>query len=92
MSDPKRMKLETRIEREVHKYFNEVKEHMHDFVHIYFLRNKIQVDKEVLDKILTVVRTGLEDGMFGKLDKFKASFAKELDDYTSTKNPSKKSE
>lgn len=77
-----RNKLETLIERELHRFFSVVTEHVVDFVHVYVLRNKLDLDRPTLLKTLEIVRVAMTDGFQTKIMGFSEGIKKALDLYT----------
>lgn len=87
MDNNGRIKLESNIEREVYKFVRDIKEHMKDFVMIYAMRNNLQVDKEVLQTVLKIADTAVNDGLGSKIEFFKQGISKTLDEVTETEAP-----
>jgi ribosome-associated toxin RatA of RatAB toxin-antitoxin module len=87
MSAILRSKLQTAIERSIHKLVDEVAEHTYDFVNIYIRRNKIELDPNQLKVTLDIVKIAIKDGFLTKLDFFNANIQKALDDYTLEESP-----
>ncbi len=82
-----RNQLETEIEKQTHKFVSKIREHTYDFTHIYAMRNKLGIDKAVLEQVLGIVRTAINDGFMSKVDDFKKDIQKSLDQFTETENP-----
>jgi hypothetical protein len=80
MSD-KRTKLDTAIEREVHKFICEIREHMYDYTHLFCRRNNTGVSHQDLEIILSVAKDGLNDGELSKINNFHDRIKKVLDEY-----------
>lgn len=71
----KKIKLNTVIERTVHRHMGRVREGVHDFVILYLRRNKIEVDRDSLVAILDVVGKAIDAQHMEKVD----HLLKELD-------------
>lgn len=87
MSAILRSKLQTSIERSIHKLVDNVAEHTYDFVHIYVRRNHIDLEPNQLKATLEIVKIAIKDGFLTKLDFFNADIQKALDDYTLEESP-----
>jgi hypothetical protein len=64
------LKLKTQIEKELHGFVNNIKEHMVDYTVLYVRRNMPHIDRDQLTQILDVVRNGIEDSYFTQIDHF----------------------
>ncbi|NDB86488.1 MAG: hypothetical protein EB127_27890 [Alphaproteobacteria bacterium] len=64
------LKLKTQIEKELHGFVTNIKEHMVDYTVLYVRRNMPHIDREQLTQILDVVRNGIEDSYFTQIDSF----------------------
>ena len=64
------LKLKTQIEKELHGFVNNIKEHMVDYTILYIRRNMAHIDRDQLTQILDVVRNGIEDSYFTQIDHF----------------------
>ncbi len=64
------LKLKTQIEKELHGFVNNIKEHLVDYTVLYVRRNMPHIDREQLTQILDVVRNGIEDSYFTQIDLF----------------------
>lgn len=82
-----RTKLDSVIEKDVHKLIFEIKEHVYDFTHLYLRRNKIEIDQQVVETILKVVQLAIQEGELSKIGSFHERIKKTLDEYTGEENP-----
>lgn len=82
-----RLRLNTLIEKEVHKLMFVIKEHVYDFVHLYVMRNKLELDRPTMLKVLEIVKTAMDDGFQSKIDGFNGGISKALDEFTEQENP-----
>jgi len=64
------LKLKTQIEKEMHGFVNNIKEHLVDYTVLYVRRNMSHIDRDQLTQILDVVRNGIEDSYFTQIDSF----------------------
>lgn len=64
------IKLKTQIEKEMHGFVNNIKEHLVDYTVLYVRKNMPHIDREQLTQILEVVRNGIEDSYFTQIDTF----------------------
>lgn len=64
------IKLKTQIEKEMHGFVNNIKEHLVDYTVLYVRKNMPHIDREQLTQILEVVRNGIEDSYFTQIDSF----------------------
>ena len=87
-----RAKLDTVIEREVHRLVRDIREHTYDFTHLYLRRNGIEVDRGQLEKILEVVKVAIDDGEGSKIGMFHERLKKSLDDFAGEENPTQPTE
>lgn len=76
----KRLKLDTTIEKELHKLIDKVAEHTWDFTHLYLRRNGFEIDKQVLETILNVAKLGIMDGYQRQVNFFHDGIRKALDE------------
>lgn len=74
----KRDKLNTTIERTVHKHVQRIKEATIDFTQLYIRRNNIEVDRPSLAAILDIVSQGIDSEHMNKLDVFMSELDKDL--------------
>lgn len=64
-------KLQAAIERELHTFVENIKEHAVDFTVLYVRRNlKDQIDSAQMAKILEIVRQAMDDGFMNTVDSF----------------------
>lgn len=86
MSD-KRVQLDTKIEREVHRLIHTISEGVYDRMQIYVRKNNIPVEPEVLTHLLKTVQVVISEFELKNLDSLHASIKRELDDYVGDENP-----
>lgn len=82
-----RLKLDTAIEREVHRLIKTISEGVYDGVQLYARRNNIPVDPEVLTHILKTVQIVISEHELKNMDKFHDNIKHQLDDYVGDENP-----
>jgi hypothetical protein len=64
-------KLRMAIERELHTFVENIKEHAIDFTVLYVRRNlKDQIDTAQMAKVLEIVRQAIDDGFMNTIDTF----------------------
>lgn len=64
-------KLKMAIERELHTFVENIKEHAIDFTVLYVRRNlQGQIDTDQMAKILEIVRQAIDDGFMNTVDSF----------------------
>jgi hemerythrin-like domain-containing protein len=63
-------KIKTLIEKELHGFIENIKEHLIDYTVLYVRRHKPHIDREQLTEILEIVRGGIDDSYFSQIDKF----------------------
>ena len=81
MSDQDRIKLDTKIEQEVHRLIKNISEGVYDKVQLYARKNNVPVEPEVLTHILKTVQVVISEFELKNIDHFHASIKKELDNY-----------
>lgn len=64
-----RKKLETAIEKQMYDLVRSVREYSRDFTILYIRKNKIEVDRDSLSKVLDVVDMAVADGFQKNIDK-----------------------
>jgi hypothetical protein len=72
----KKDRLNTAVEKSIHRHVQRIKESTVDFVHLYVRRNNIDLDRPTMAKVLEIVSEGLTSEHMNKLD----MFMRELDD------------
>lgn len=87
MSDQDRIKLDTKIEQEVHRLVKNISEGVYDKVQLYSRKNNIPVEPEVLTHILKTVQVVISEFELKNIDQFHANIKKELDNYIGEENP-----
>ena len=86
MSD-ERAKLDTKIEREVHRLIQRISESTYDKLQVFVRKNNYPVDYDVLTSILNTMKIAITEAEMTNMDSFHNSIKKELDDYTGDENP-----
>jgi hypothetical protein len=81
MSDQSRLKLNTKIEQEIHRFIRSISEGVYDRLNIYVRRNEIPVDPDVFNAILTTMQASITEFEMNGLDHFHENIRKELDAY-----------
>lgn len=79
MSSESRLKLDTAIEKELHKLIGRISEHMWDFTHVYLRKNGMEVEKYQLESILNVAKLGIMDGFQRQVNFFHEGIKANLD-------------
>lgn len=87
MSDQDRIKLDTKIEQEVHRLIKNISEGVYDKVQLYARKNNVPVEPEVLTHILKTVQIVISEFELKNIDQFHSNIKKELDNYTGEENP-----
>jgi len=82
-----RAKLDMVIEREVHKFVRDIREHAYDFTHLFIRRNGIEVDHAQVEKILEIVKLAIDDGELSKINMFHERIKGILDEVSGEENP-----
>jgi len=77
----KKIKLNTAVEKTVHKHIDRVREGVHDFVILYLRRNRIEVDRDSLARILDVVGKAIDAQHMEKLDLLLQELDASLNDF-----------
>lgn len=80
MSNP-RVKLDTTIEREVHRLIKSISEGVYDSVQIYARKNNLPVEPEVLTHILKTVQVVITEHELKNIDAFHRNIKNDLDSY-----------
>lgn len=62
--------LETAIEKQVYNYVQVLKESMYDDVMIYLNKKNIDMDRQVADALLQIVKASIETLSISKMDHF----------------------
>ena len=87
MSDQDRIKLDTKIEQEVHRLIKNISEGVYDKVQLYARKNNVPVEPEVLTHILKTVQIVISEFELKNIDQFHSNIKKELDNYVGEENP-----
>lgn len=82
-----RAKLDTTIEREVHRLVKSISEGVYDSVQLYARKNNLPVEPEVLTHILKTVQIVISEYELKNIDSFHNSIKRQLDDYVGDENP-----
>jgi hypothetical protein len=82
-----RVKLDTAIEREVHRLIKNISEGVYDGVQLYARRNNLPVEPELLSHILKTVQIIINEHELKHIDSFHNNIKQQLDDYTGDENP-----
>ncbi len=82
-----RAKLDSVIEREVHKLIREIAEHTYDFTNLYMRRTQPGVDLQQMESILQAAKLGIADGELSKIPFFHERIKKVLDEVVEEENP-----
>ena len=86
MSD-KRIQLDTKIEKEIHRFVQKISESTYDKLQVFVRKNNYPVDYDVLTSILNTMKIAITEAEMTNMDSFHNSIKKELDDYTGDENP-----
>jgi hypothetical protein len=84
-----RVKLDTVIEREVHRLVRAISEGMYDGVQLYSRKNNVPVEPEVLTHILKTVQIAISEHELKNIDQFHANIKQHLDEYVGEENPTR---
>lgn len=82
-----RAKLDTAIEREVHRLVKSISEGVYDSVQLYARKNNLPVEPEVLTHILKTVQVVISEYELKNMDSFHNNIKRQLDDYVGDENP-----
>lgn len=87
MSDQTRVKLDTKIEQEIHRFVQSISEGVYDRLNIYVRRNEIPVEPDVLNVLLATMQASITEFEMNGLDQFHRNIKQELDAYVGEENP-----
>ena len=87
MTDHRRVQLDTKIEKEVHKMVQSISEGTYDKLQMYARRNNLPVDYAVLDQLLSAMKVVITEIEMNSMDSFHSNIKKELDTFTGEENP-----
>ncbi len=87
MTDENRVKLDTAIEKEVHKLVHSISEGVYDRVQLQARKQNLPIEPEVLTHILKMVQISITEFEFKNIDRFHANIKQKLDDYVGEENP-----
>lgn len=90
MSSEQRAKLDTAIEREVHKFIQGISESLYDRLNIYVRRNEVPVDMDVFNALVKTMQASITEFEMKGIDQFHSNVKKELDAYVGEENPTAK--
>lgn len=82
-----RVKLDTAIEREVHRLVRNISEGVYDRMQLYVRSNNLPVEPDVLTHILKTVQVVISEFELKNIDAFHANIKRQLDDYVGDENP-----
>lgn len=82
-----RVKLDTAIEREVHKLIHSISEGVYDRVQLQARKQNLPVEPEVLTHILRTVQIAITEFELKNIDSFHANIKHHLDEYVGDENP-----
>lgn len=77
-----RAKLDTTIEREVHRLVKSISEGVYDGVQLYARKTNVPIEPEVLTHILKTVQIVITEHELKNIDTFHSNIKRHLDDYT----------
>lgn len=86
-ADPQRLKLDTKIESEVHRFVQSISENVFDRLNIYVRRNEIPIEPDVLAVLLKTMQVSITEFEMNGIDKFHAAIKTHLDDYVGDESP-----
>lgn len=81
------LRLNTVVEKALHKLLFQIRENMYDYVHLYIRRNKKDLDHNQVEEVLKIVKLALEEGELTKLPEFIGTISKEVSEFTQLENP-----
>lgn len=80
-------KLRMAIERELHTFVENIKEHAIDFTVLYVRRNlKDQINTDQMATVLEVVRQAIDDGFMNTVDTFLGRIDARINENSSSPN------
>ena len=82
-----RVKLDTKIEREIHRLVQHISESTYDKLQIYARRSNLPIESEVLNTLLQTMKVVITEVEMNSIDSFHRNIKKELDEYTGEENP-----
>ena len=91
MTDELRIKLDTKIEREVHKLVQNISENVLDRLNIYVRRNESPIDMDVFDALMKTMQASITEFEMNGIDQFHRNIKQELDAYVGEENPTEQS-
>jgi hypothetical protein len=75
------------IERELHTFVENIKEHAIDFTVLYIRRNlKDQINTDQMAKVLEIVRMAIDDGFMNTIDSFLSRVDSKINENSSSPN------
>ena len=82
-----RVKLDTAIESEVHRFVKLISEGVYDRVQLQARKENLPIEPEVLTHILKTVQIVISEYELKNMDAFHNSIKRQLDDYVGDENP-----
>ena len=87
MADDNRIKLDTAIEKEVHRLVHSISEGVYDRVQLQARKENLPIEPELLTHLLKMVQVSITEFEFKNIDRFHSSIKQKLDDYVGEENP-----
>ena len=78
----KRQKLETQIEKQLHNFVEECREHAVDYAVLAAKKKHRHLDREQMSIVLDLLKEGTSDGYFQGIDRFMKKLDAALTEYT----------
>jgi hypothetical protein len=82
-----RVKLDTKIEMEVHRLVNSISEKTYDRLQLIARKQQLPVEPHVLDQLLKTMQVIISEIEMNNIDTFHANIKSELDAYVGEENP-----
>lgn len=79
---PDRLKLDTTVEREVHKYTRQIRERTYDSVMLYTRRQNIEIDPVLLEAVLDAVKLAIDESALNNMNSLFANIKTAVDHYS----------
>lgn len=81
-------KFKTELEKNIQRMiFKSIREHMVDFTVLYIRKNKLAIDGEVLNQILTIAQQGIDDGYYRSIDSTMNKMDEAIEGFIEETNP-----
>lgn len=87
MTDHRRIQLDTKIEKEVHRMVQGISEGAYDRLQIYARRNNLEIDLDTLGHLMNTMKVVITELEMNAMDSFHSNIKKELDGYVGEENP-----